>query len=375
MKEIVKKSFFLAALLIIANVFVARAQSKSLYVYRNGIVEYTQAVTDVDSITFATPKPHESVQVVIKELYNGGVQKVGEEGTGAFNNDQYVVLYNNSNQMASLENLALGYLLPNNSQASNAYYVGGSPTPYYEAEGWVPAGWAIWAFRGNVPLAPGEQIVVAIQKAIDNTATYSNSINFDNPAYYALYDPTAFVNATSYPEPAAAIPASHYLKGYKFAGLVSTAWGLSVTSPAFIIFKTEGVTPEEFAADAAANAVPDLVATLPGRKVPVEWVVDGVEVYAQNPGTGTNKKRLTPAIDSGFIELTNAQGHTLYRNVDQAATEAIATNAGKLVTGYTADPSGIDAEASIKNGARIIYKDTNNSTVDFHERNKASLRD
>jgi hypothetical protein len=374
MKKTLQKSFFLAVLLITANVFVTSAQSKFLNIYRNGSVEYIKAVSDVDSITFATLPSVASGQVIIKELYNGGCQKLAGEGTGtgAFNSDQYVVLYNNSNQTASLENLAFGYLLPNNAQANNGYYVDGSL--YYESQGWLPAGWAIWSFKENVPLAPGQQLVVAITGAIDNTATYSQSINFNNSAYYALYDPTAFVNATSYPVPAAAIPTSHYLNGYKFAGYLGTAWAVSVSSPAFIIFKTEGVTPGEFATN-TANEVPGLAATLPGRKVPIEWVVDGIEVYAQNPGTGTNRKRLTSTIDSGFITLTNAQGHTLYRNVDKEATEAIPENAGKLVTGYAADPSGIDAEASIKKGARIIYKDTNNSTNDFHEREKASLRD
>ena len=78
-------------------------------------------------------------------------------------------------------------------------------------------------------------------------------------------------------------------------------------------------------------------------------------------------------------------GHTLYRNVDKEATEAIAENAGKLVYNYaggtsdagvpygSTDPSGIDAEKSIANGAKIIYKDTNNSSYDFHERMFASL--
>ena len=78
--------------------------------------------------------------------------------------------------------------------------------------------------------------------------------------------------------------------------------------------------------------------------------------------------------------MTAKMGYTLYRNVDKEATEAIKENEGKLVYNYSlgvegsTDPSGIDAEASIKNGARIIYKDTNNSTVDFHLRSKASLR-
>lgn len=114
------------------------------------------------------------------------------------------------------------------------------------------------------------------------------------------------------------------------------------------------------------------------RKVPVEWVVDGIEVFAK--GQSNNQKRLLPTIDAGYVEMTAKMGYTLYRNVDKEATEAIKENEGKLVYNYSlgvegsTDPSGIDAEASIKNGARIIYKDTNNSTVDFHLRSKASLR-
>ena len=78
--------------------------------------------------------------------------------------------------------------------------------------------------------------------------------------------------------------------------------------------------------------------------------------------------------------MTNFQGHSLYRNVDKAATEALPENKDKLVYNYalgvddSSDPSGIDAEASIKNGAHIIYQDTNNSTNDFHERQACSLR-
>ena len=80
------------------------------------------------------------------------------------------------------------------------------------------------------------------------------------------------------------------------------------------------------------------------------------------------------------MELTNQLGHTLYRNVDKAATEALPENEGKLVYNYAmsvqpdAEPSKIDAEASIKNGAHIVYMDTNNSTADFHERLTSSLK-
>ena len=69
--------------------------------------------------------------------------------------------------------------------------------------------------------------------------------------------------------------------------------------------------------------------------------------------------------------------------MDKEATEALPENEGKLVYGYTGgtddvegstDPSGIDAEASIANGAHIIYSDTNDSFIDFHQKKVASLK-
>jgi hypothetical protein len=117
------------------------------------------------------------------------------------------------------------------------------------------------------------------------------------------------------------------------------------------------------------------------KKVPVSWVVDGIESFLLN--NTNNKKRFLPAVDAGYVYHINKEGYSIYRNVDETATKAIAGNDAKLKYQYalgtvsvggTTDPSGIDAEASIKNGARIIYKDTNNSTNDTHLRIKPSLR-
>lgn len=60
--------------------------------------------------------------------------------------------------------------------------------------------------------------------------------------------------------------------------------------------------------------------------------------------------------------------------------EQLPTATTKLVYNYaegvegTTDPSGIDAAASIKNDAKIIYQDTNNSSADFHLRKEWSLK-
>jgi len=319
-------------------------------------------------------------QLVIKELYTGGCQK--DDGSGNFQRDPYIILYNNSNQAVSLNNLCFAFVNPFNSHVTtNNDYVDGQLL--YANEGWIPAGVGIWTFRQPVSLDPGKQIVIAVNNAVDNTLTYSNSINFANPEYYCMYDIEIYTNVIYYPAPSEVIPTSHYLKAYHWGS--GNAWSLSVFSPAFFIFTPEGVTPENFVADADRNNNYNNNTSLANlrKKVPVEWIVDGIEVFVK--GNANNKKRFTPAVDAGSISLTNSQGYTLYRNVDKEATELIAENAGKIVYNYnhgtadgeidgTTDPSGIDAEASIRNGAHIIYKDTNNSSDDFHQRNRASLR-
>lgn len=95
-------------------------------------------------------------------------------------------------------------------------------------------------------------------------------------------------------------------------------------------------------------------------------------------------KKLIYILLAAAATFTNKSGYTIYRNVDKEATEALAENEGKLVYNYaggtddfeggSTDPSGIDAEASIAKGAHIIYKDTNNSRNDFHQRKVASIK-
>ncbi len=316
-----------------------------------------------------------SSQVVIKEIFVGGTPT--NDGSGTFLYDKYITLHNNSTTAADLTNVCLGMIAPFNAQATNAYY-GADGKLLYEAEGWIPAVQAFWYFQQPVTLAAGKQLTIALNNAVNNTLTYSKSINFDNSEYYCTYDVTNFSHAATYASPAASIPASHHLKAFKYA--TANAWALSNTSPGAFIFKVEGTTAAAFAADASKTHV--LNAAYTSKKVPVEWVLDAVEGYLLN--NTNNKKRFTANIDAGYVYHDNGAGYSIYRNVDKAATEAIAANTGKLVYGYslgttsignggTTDPSSIDAEASAKNGAIIIYQDKNNSTLDFHLRKKAAL--
>ncbi len=312
-----------------------------------------------------------SGQIVIKELYIGGCQT--NDGSGSFARDQYVILYNNSNGVLDLSDVCLGMVLPYTSNGTNKDYVNGSLS--YASEGWIPAGTGVWYFTDHASLDPGKQITIALTNALDNTATYSNSINFNKSEYYCLYDIASYPNTTYYPAPVATIPTSHYLKAHHYG--TGNAWPLSNTSPAFYIFSVKGTTLNNFIADAGNIDLYGGSASQVRKKVPIDWVIDGIEVYSK--GATNNTKRLTSTIDAGYTELTNKQGYSSYRNVNKEATEAIEGNKAKLVYNYSlgiesTDPSGIDAEASIKNGARIIYKDTNNSSNDFHQRKTASLR-
>ena len=308
--------------------------------------------------------------VVIKELYVGGCPK--DDGSGYFARDQYVILYNNSSATIDISDLALAMVNPFNSQASNKDYVNGQL--FYAAEGWIPAGNGFWYFESPVTLEPGKQVVISMCGSVDNTKTYSQSINFANKDYYCCYDVEDYSHPAYYPTPSELIPTSHYLKVYSYG--LGTAWPLSNSSPAFYIVRPQGTSLKEFVDNPANENM--YGSNQVRRKVPVEWVVDGVEVFAK--GQANNKKRLVPSIDAGYVEMTAKMGYTLYRNVDKEATEAVPGNEGKLVYSYAlgvdgaTDPSGIDAEASIRKGARIVYKDTNNSSQDFHLRSKASLR-
>ncbi len=316
----------------------------------------------------------EAAALIIKELYIGGCQ----DTSGTFSKDKYVILYNNSEDEVSLDNVCLAYAYPYNSNSTNHFYENG--TLSYESEGWIPAGTGIWYFPDGITLASGEQIVVALYNAIDNTETYENSVNFANAEYYCTYDIDVFTLTSYYPAPSSLIPTSHYLSAVRYGA--AKAWAISNSSPAFYIFATEDETPKDYASSADNQYSYNGSSTSIYLKIPTDWIIDGIEVYRQGYD---NQKRLTADIDAGYVYHTNKQGYTLYRNVDQTATEALDENSGKIVYNYSGgttdvddgstDKSGIDAEASEANGARIIYSDTNSSTTDFHQRAKASLRD
>ena len=324
-------------------------------------------------------------KLIIKEINVGGCKTSDNKN---YSWSKGIILYNNSTTKAVVKNLGIAFALPLNAHAANSNY-GEDGVLTYEKEGWVPAGQGLWYFPETVTIEPYSDLVIAVNGAIDhinhpvvtNTTpegtVIPNAIDFSN-ADYAMYDLTSsYVNASAYPAPAnAAIPCM------KAAAFVSAnAWPVSIVCPALFLFMApEDVDlPAYFADENNILTVGGTAKSNTSCKIPMEWVIDGVELY-QTINVDKSKKRLPASIDAGYGLYNSQSGYSAYRNVDQKATEAIASNTGKLVYDYAdaveniTEPSGIDAAASIKNGAQIVYKDTDNSTNDFHLRKGWSLK-
>lgn len=313
-------------------------------------------------------------QIVIKEFYNGGCPK---EPSGSYQHDAYIILYNNSEFEADATDIVFG-TLSGNSNGTNKYYDDSGVLIFEKAE-WIPAYCALWSFGRAVTIPAYSQIVVAIFGAIDHTATYPASVDLSDASYFWMQKNEQFTNGKYVVSDN--IPAANYLSCVPFNK--GNAWVLSNNSPAIFIGKMPKAQAEALATDTANYDTTIGVGDVNQRvKFPKANVIGCLEAF-RSSAISASKVRFSADVNTGYVVFTNEKGYTLYRNVDKEATEALAENKGKLVYDYaggttddegTTDPSGIDAEASIANGAHIIYKQTGNSGNDFHQRRVASIK-
>jgi hypothetical protein len=336
------------------------------------------ACSKTDNPSNPTVGPTEG-KVIIKEVNVGG----SKVGTKSYNNCKAIILYNNGGKAVTLSNFGFGVVNPANGHAaSNPDLVDGKLV--YEDLGFHPALYGIWYFPGTITIEPYSDLVVAVNGAIDHTVMTNGANAFDlTNADIAMYDPEGvYNNATVYPQPTK-VPADKWMKGIRF-NTTGNSWPISTSSPAIILFQVpEGTDPAQYFTNEDNIWYPGGTRNSNGSntcyKVPNEWITDAVELF-QADKIATSNKRLVKSIDAGYGLYMSTKCYSAYRNVDEPATVNLPDNLNKLVYNYdqgvegTTDPSGIDAAASIKNGAKIVYLDTNNSTNDFHLRKDWSLK-
>jgi hypothetical protein len=337
------------------------------------------ACSQADNPGSPTVDPTTEGQVIIKEINVGGSVKAST-GKGAYGGCKGIILYNNGGKAVTLSNFGIAFCAPLNANVENKNIVDGKL--YFEAEGWIPALQGLWYYPGSVTIQPYSDLVIALTSAIDHTQTTDGALLFDlSNADMACYDLAVFNNKDQYEAPAK-VTEDKWLKGFKYS--TANAWPVSIMCPALYIFSAPTtVTLSEWLADEAnaayVNGDTKQSVANKAAKIPMEWVIDGVELF-QTTSVEKSTKRLPASIDAGFGLYLNGKCYSAYRNIDEKATVNLGDNITKLVYNYadgvegTTDPSGIDAVASIKKGAKIIYQDTNNSTADFHLRKGWSLK-
>ncbi|MGP1525923.1 MAG: DUF4876 domain-containing protein [Candidatus Cryptobacteroides sp.] len=277
--------------------------------------------------------------ILIKEIYFGGCSMAPKEGT--YQSDKYFILHNNSSERQYLDDLCFGTLAPYNSSASQIKW-----TPTGELPDFLPIVQAVMRVGGkgtDYPLDSGEDAIFCINGAVDHTVNYPLSVNLNRPDCFVCYNTTYFPNPLYHPAPGDKVRADHILEVVIKTGQAN-AYTFSVNSPTLVIFKAKGVKIDEYV-HVSGNIV-----QIPGSnekvvKIPLDWVIDGVEVF--NGSSSSNSKRLNNSIDSGFISFSETfKGRTVMRKKDE--------------------------EASSAKGFEVLL-DTNNSANDLYESEVQSL--
>ena len=285
--------------------------------------------------------------LVIKEIYVGGCTRK-PVSTDDYQFDKHIILHNNSDKTIYLDSLCVGTMNPYNSTAHN---------PWLEPDGdghfiypdFIPVMQAVWKIGGDgktFPLAPGEDAVVVICGAIDHASLYPESVNLNRKDYFVCYNHKFFENTKYHPVPGDQIQPDHILD-LVIKTSRGNAFAVSVNSPTILIYRSKGISIEEFVShsDNILPIPPPSSAEDRVVGIPPEWIIDGVEVF--NGSSSKNMKRLIPAIDAGSVVQTAPfKGRALKRKVNK--------------------------EKSGRWGFEVLY-DTNNSSKDFYEDEHPSL--
>lgn len=284
-------------------------------------------------------------QLIIKEIYYRGCK--ASDGKN-YQFDKYMIIYNNSEQVAYLDSVCFGTVEPYNapSRVTAWTYLLEGQTVIMDT---IPIVEAIWQFPGtgtSHPLQPGEQAVVGISGGIDHTILHPNSVNLNKPDYWICYNPR-YTNQNYHPSPGDNLANKWLDLLWKEGGV--TAFPFSVASPAPVIFRIPDISAQAFINNPENRSrKPGAAGATTYVMIPSEWILDGVECF----DTAAKFKRLPASVDAGYMLMGAGdayQGKVIQRKVDIGASGAA--------------------------GGRIVYQDTNNSTNDFVIKETQSIKE
>lgn len=292
----------------------------------NGILERV-VVSENKELSIDLVATSLSGGLVIKEIYYVGSKTLTD---GNYMSDQFIEIYNNSDEIIYLDNIGIGTTDPITSN---------TPSLWVDANGVLPNTIPLWGYSFYIkgsgkdhPLAPRTSIVIAqdgIDHKTDPVGNPNSPVNLGNASwetYVGDINGGKDADAVAVPNMTVLHTTSTTLNDFM----------LSVFGPGLILFQfPEGVDPAAFASN-NQNLLPrpgdDIATTY--LQIPKEYVVDAVECV--NFDSGKRNKRIPSDLDAGVVFTDNTYtGKSVRRKVKQ------------VVDG------------------KVVYKDTNNSTEDF----------
>lgn len=292
----------------------------------NGLINALSLLPDRQHATVFLNLIHtETNPLLIKEIYYAGCK--GNNGVN-YMKDQYVTLYNNSNETIWLDSLCIGMVAP----AGNAVSSWMQQTDMQL----IPVHTMAWQFPGTGkqhPLLPGTETTIATN-AVDHTGgayQHTNSVNLAK-VDWAFWDQSLSDRHDITPGVTPLCPIWQDNKVVMYS--------LALSGPTLILFYIKDMSAETFITN-PANCKPE-----PGKPgsnkqylmIPREWVLDCVDCIESADKIGN--KRVPAELDNGAAFITGGRypGKSLIRK-QEPATDGL-----------------------------IIYQDTNNSGKDLEER-------
>lgn len=260
--------------------------------------------------------------LVIKEIYYGGcIGKMGEE----YQADQYVTLYNNSDETIYLDGLCVGVVDPPTGVES--------PWMKFTDMSKIPVNDLTWQFPGSGkehPLAPGAETTIATN-AVDHTGgeyRHPNSVDL-SAVDWGFWDISLSRQDIQ--------PGVTPMKLIAKLNPNTTMYSLPIIGPTFMVFSLQDVSAEEYVGN-LDNREPRPKAANQNKlylMIPEEWIIDCVECV-ENINLITRKR------------VPDELNHTPVFIAEGAYC-------GKSIV----------RKKSVGTDGRLIYQDTNNSSEDF----------
>lgn len=292
----------------------------------NGILENVTVAED-KTYTIDLHASTLSGGLVFKEYYYAGSPT---ESGGSYYSDQFMEIYNNSDDTIYLDNIGIGSLDPTTSN---------SPSVWVDEQGnlldKLPVGSYSFYIKGSGkdhPLEPRTSIVIAqdgINHKTDPLGNPLSPVNLGNASwetYVGDINGGKDADAPGVPN----LTLLHATMTSMFDALYS------IFGPALVLFRFPAdVDPAAFASDDTNLALqPGSSSTFKYLMIPKDYVIDAIECV--NSDESKRYKRIPSDLDAGYTFTNDSYtGKSVRRKVKQ------------IIDG------------------KVIYKDTNNSTEDF----------